>query len=170
MADRRTRINVDPSHGMWAVAVVFVAAVAMPTACVLWFMTQAMRNDHLAVRETLTRTYQDRLEAARKMGADEVIDITKESFAARVDDLTEGGRRDERRVHTLEPLRDDLARQREVSLAEELRLLEELEGWAAKHLLIQELILLHPPEPGQLELALREVREEALAEEDDCRP
>ena len=41
-------------------------AVLVPTACVLWFMGAAMRNQRLAVRQQLTEAYRGRLSAARK--------------------------------------------------------------------------------------------------------
>ncbi len=37
---------------------ILVAAVLVPTACVLWFMNAAMRNETLAVRQKLTDIYQ----------------------------------------------------------------------------------------------------------------
>jgi len=39
-------------------------AVAVPTACVLWFMGQAVRNTRLAVRQKLIDVYEPRLHAA----------------------------------------------------------------------------------------------------------
>jgi len=41
-------------------------AVLVPTACVLWFMSAAMRNERLAVRQQLTEAYRGRLVAAQK--------------------------------------------------------------------------------------------------------
>jgi signal transduction histidine kinase len=41
-------------------------AVIIPSACVLWFMTQAMRNERLAVRQHLTEIFQSSLDQAAK--------------------------------------------------------------------------------------------------------
>ena len=43
-----------------------LVAVAVPTACVLWFMTEAMRNERLAVRQKLTVVYQSQLVAVEQ--------------------------------------------------------------------------------------------------------
>ncbi len=43
-----------------------VVAVAVPAACVLWFMTEAMRNEQLAVRGRLTAMYQGQLDSLRR--------------------------------------------------------------------------------------------------------
>ncbi len=43
-----------------------LVAVVVPTACVLWFMTEAMRNERLAVRQKLTEAYRDQLTAAQR--------------------------------------------------------------------------------------------------------
>ncbi len=51
--------------GPWAVLLVLLLAVLVPTACVLWFMTAAMRNVRLATRQRLTEVYRERLSAAR---------------------------------------------------------------------------------------------------------
>jgi signal transduction histidine kinase len=40
-----------------------LVASLVPTACVLWFMTEAMRNEHLAVRQKLTAVYHNQLAA-----------------------------------------------------------------------------------------------------------
>ena len=41
-------------------------AVILPTVCLLWFMSQAVRNERLAVRQKLTMVYQQRLEILSK--------------------------------------------------------------------------------------------------------
>ena len=43
-----------------------VVAVAVPAACVLWFMTEAMRNEQLAVRGRLAAVYQGQLDSLRR--------------------------------------------------------------------------------------------------------
>lgn len=42
-----------------------VAAVVVPTACVLWFMSHAIRNERLAVRDELNRVYRGHLAGIR---------------------------------------------------------------------------------------------------------
>jgi len=61
---RKPRI-VTPSHNErpWPLLGVLLLAVAVPTACVLWFMVQAVRNERLAVRQRLTDVYHNHLEA-----------------------------------------------------------------------------------------------------------
>lgn len=54
------------NRGVWPVLGLILAAVLVPTACVLWFMTAAMRNERLAVREKLTLAYTSRLTEAQK--------------------------------------------------------------------------------------------------------
>jgi len=41
-------------------------AVILPTVCLLWFMTQAVKNERLAVRQKLTDVYQQRLDILSK--------------------------------------------------------------------------------------------------------
>ncbi|HUW84606.1 MAG TPA: HAMP domain-containing sensor histidine kinase [Phycisphaerae bacterium] len=49
----------------WPVLVLLLVAVLVPTACVLWFMAQAMRNERLVVRQKLVEAYRVHLSAAR---------------------------------------------------------------------------------------------------------
>ena len=49
--------------GAWLI-LLLLAAVAVPTACVLWFMSAAVRNERLAVREKLAEAYRPQLSAA----------------------------------------------------------------------------------------------------------
>ncbi|HET6428591.1 MAG TPA: HAMP domain-containing sensor histidine kinase [Phycisphaerae bacterium] len=51
---------------LWPVLLALPVAVLVPTACVLWFMSAAMRNQNLAVRQQLTEAYRGRLLAAQK--------------------------------------------------------------------------------------------------------
>jgi len=55
-----------------------VVAVAVPAACVLWFMTEAMRNEQLAVQGRLTVVYQAQLDALEQSTG---IDFTKDLVA-----------------------------------------------------------------------------------------
>lgn len=56
---------------LWWVVSLLSVAVILPTICLLWFMTQAVRNERLAVRQKLTNAYEQRLG----------------TFSERVDDL-----------------------------------------------------------------------------------
>jgi signal transduction histidine kinase len=53
-------------NGLLGPMLALLAAVALPTAGVLWFMSQAVRNERLAVRQRLTQDYESRLDFARK--------------------------------------------------------------------------------------------------------
>jgi len=52
------------SRGLWPVLLALLIAVVLPTACVLWFMNAAVRNERLAVRQKLEMAYQPRLTSA----------------------------------------------------------------------------------------------------------
>ncbi len=50
----------------WPVLLALLAAVLVPAGCVVWFMTEAMGNEALAVRQRLRDVYTDKMAAARK--------------------------------------------------------------------------------------------------------
>ncbi len=54
-------------QGLWPVVLLLLLAVLVPTACVLWFMTEAMENRRLVVSRKLASAYltivEERLEA-----------------------------------------------------------------------------------------------------------
>ncbi len=52
-------------QGAWPVLLLLLVAVVVPTACVLWFMTEAMRNERLAIRQKLTEAYRGQLLAVQ---------------------------------------------------------------------------------------------------------
>lgn len=52
-------------RGQWPV-LLLVAAVFLPTACVLWLMNEAVRNQGLAVRQKLADAYQSQLSFVRE--------------------------------------------------------------------------------------------------------
>ncbi len=54
------------SQSTWPLVLLLLVAVAVPAACVLWFMTEAMRNEQLAVQGRLTAVYQGQLETLRQ--------------------------------------------------------------------------------------------------------
>lgn len=81
-------------------------------------------------------------------------------------DFPHGIGRDKRRIHALKPPGNDLAEQREVPLAEQLRLFEQLEGWGMDLALVDELRIVSPPKPSHAQLALRVVGQEFLPEQD----
>jgi signal transduction histidine kinase len=63
---RSGRGSTDTGHGqrLWPVVAMLIAVVALPTAGVLWFMNQAMRNEQWAVRQRLTDAYRAQLQSA----------------------------------------------------------------------------------------------------------
>ncbi len=63
MAKRLGRTGSARGDSLWPVILLLLVAVAVPTACVLWFMTEAMSNERLAVRQKLTAVYQSQLVA-----------------------------------------------------------------------------------------------------------
>jgi len=63
MGIRRVSSLSGRDGGLWPVISLLLVAVAVPTACVVWFMTEAMRNERLAVRQRLTTLYQGQLHA-----------------------------------------------------------------------------------------------------------
>ena len=70
MMARYDNMGTGRNRGIWPVLALILAAVLVPTACVLWFMTAAMRNERLAVRETLTQAYASRvIEAQQQLDA-----------------------------------------------------------------------------------------------------
>ena len=50
---------------LWPVVALLVLTVVVPTACVLWFMTKAIANERLAVRQRLGDAYRTQLAAVR---------------------------------------------------------------------------------------------------------
>jgi len=61
--------RTDPGTGygrtLWPVLALLVVAVLVPTGCVLWFMSEAVKNERLAVRQRLEDAYRSRLLDAR---------------------------------------------------------------------------------------------------------
>ena len=53
--------SLDQGWFLWPVLLVLMAAVLVPTACVLWFMNAAMRNERLAVQQRLGEVYRRHL-------------------------------------------------------------------------------------------------------------
>ena len=60
------RAKTPYDRGTWTVLLLLLLAVLIPTACVLWFMSLAVRNERLAVRQKLTDTYRSQLVRARQ--------------------------------------------------------------------------------------------------------
>ena len=64
MSQRRTTTSAGGAR-LWPVLPALLLAVLVPTGCVLWFMSAAMRNERLAVRERLTDAYRRQLAQAQ---------------------------------------------------------------------------------------------------------
>ena len=63
MSAQRRRVNIDPtaSSGSSPMLWLLLGVVLVPTVCVLWFMNEVTQNEHLAVREQLTKAYRSNL-------------------------------------------------------------------------------------------------------------
>ncbi|MFB0524014.1 MAG: hypothetical protein ACETVZ_00615, partial [Phycisphaerae bacterium] len=59
----RAKINGSYNQLRWVVLLLAIAVI-LPTVCLLWFMTQVVRNERLAIRQKLTRIYQEQLARA----------------------------------------------------------------------------------------------------------
>lgn len=71
---------------LWWVILLLAVAVILPTVCLLWFMSQAVKNERLAVRQKLVSLYAEKLQLAAAE-TDEVWKITLE----RLDELVGQG-------------------------------------------------------------------------------
>ncbi|NQT03962.1 MAG: GHKL domain-containing protein [Planctomycetes bacterium] len=58
--------NINTGNQLRWVVLLLAIAVILPTVCLLWFMSQAVGNERLAVRQKLTVIYQKRLEILSK--------------------------------------------------------------------------------------------------------
>ena len=54
------RLKNPASNQLWWVILLLTIAVILPTVCLLWFMTQAVKNERLAVRQKLIDSYTSR--------------------------------------------------------------------------------------------------------------
>ncbi|HUT47074.1 MAG TPA: hypothetical protein VMX36_12370, partial [Sedimentisphaerales bacterium] len=59
--------KISAGHNqLWWVVLLLAIAVILPTVCLLWFMSQAVKNERLAVKQKLTDIYQQRLDTLGK--------------------------------------------------------------------------------------------------------
>ena len=58
--------NISTGNQLRWVVLLLAIAVILPTVCLLWFMSQAVRNERLAVRQKLSVIYQKRLDTLSK--------------------------------------------------------------------------------------------------------
>jgi len=63
---RSLRTSTGRGLEPWPVLGLLLLTVVVPTACVLWFMSAAMRNERLAVRQRLTQAYRQHALAAQE--------------------------------------------------------------------------------------------------------
>jgi signal transduction histidine kinase len=59
---KRLAFGADQTHLYWAI-LLLVVAVVLPTACLLFFLNQAVRNERLAVRQKLIDIYSSRADS-----------------------------------------------------------------------------------------------------------
>ncbi|NOR67134.1 MAG: hypothetical protein GQ528_07245, partial [Woeseiaceae bacterium] len=55
------KISAGNNQLRWVVSLLSIAVI-LPTVCLLWFMTEAVRNERLAVKQKLTNVYEQRIE------------------------------------------------------------------------------------------------------------
>ncbi len=65
LKSRKFVAKTDTHQLRWVVLLLAIAVI-LPTVCLLWFMTQVMKNERLAVRGKLTDVYKQRLETLSK--------------------------------------------------------------------------------------------------------
>jgi signal transduction histidine kinase len=65
LKSRKFVAKTDTHQLRWVVLLLSMAII-LPTVCLLWFMTQVMKNERLAVRGKLTDVYEQRLETLSK--------------------------------------------------------------------------------------------------------
>ena len=56
--------NKGTNQLRWVILLLAIAVI-LPTVCLLWFMTQAVKNERLAVRQKLINLCTDRIGEAR---------------------------------------------------------------------------------------------------------
>ena len=61
----RRKVSTGYDQLRWVVLLLAIAVI-LPTVCLLWFMSQAVRNERLAVRQKLSDIYKQRLEIIGK--------------------------------------------------------------------------------------------------------
>lgn len=70
MLSRGPRTPAGSTSPLWAMVSILLLAVLVPTACMLWFLTAAMRNTNLAARQRLTDVYRGQVRQATDALAD----------------------------------------------------------------------------------------------------
>lgn len=71
------RASTSPSGPRtWPVLLSLLLAVLIPTGCVIWFMSQAMRNERLAMRQKLRDLYAEQVTSAQQAADDWCDKIT----------------------------------------------------------------------------------------------
>jgi len=70
------RLNRNPSGQLWWVILLLAIAVILPTACLLWFMNSAVKNERLAVRQRLVNSYADSLAKLKEYNEDIWLKLT----------------------------------------------------------------------------------------------
>ncbi len=55
--------GITPIREFWFILGLLILVVTVPTLCLLWFMTQAVNNERLVIRQKLFETYQSQLSA-----------------------------------------------------------------------------------------------------------
>lgn len=60
------RIRRTRTESLWPTLLLLLVAALVPATCVLWFMTEAMSNERLAIRQELTAAYRSQMAAIER--------------------------------------------------------------------------------------------------------
>ena len=80
----RSRVGTGHDAKSWPVLSLLLVVVLVPTVGVLWFMSQAMRNERLAVRQKLSDVYQAQLLGLQSPDPDGLLEAVDADLADRV--------------------------------------------------------------------------------------
>jgi hypothetical protein len=74
-----SRIDKTSNQLRWVIFLLAVAVI-LPTVCLLWFMTEAVKNERLAVRQKLIDVYQEDIATHKRGFARNMIAVNSQSL------------------------------------------------------------------------------------------
>ncbi len=66
MSERLYRTGFTQGREIWPILGLFLLAILVPTVCLLWFMTEAVRNERMAVQQKVSEMYGSHLNALQQ--------------------------------------------------------------------------------------------------------